>query len=364
MPKACLNHLKIVGLHTVVGSEVRRIDEETEQFGGDAAMLARIKKTIGLDERRVVAEGVTSLDLCRQATSELLGALDCPAGTLDAILFVTQTPDYFQPCNAALMHGALGLPKTVAAFDVNLGCSGYVYALYLAGLMLESGGCQRVLVLAGDTISRHVNRRDRALAPLFGDAGAATLLERAGEARPAYFSLNTDGSKAKAIHVPAGAFRKRPSELTRVPYTDADGNTRSEEELYMNGADVFNFSIKEEPPAIREILEFAGTGVEEIDAVVFHQANKYIIENIARRLKLPPEKAPSGTVGRYGNQSGASIPGALCDVFAGRLREQELHLVLSGFGVGLSWASACLRLGPLAHAGLSSHLADAPVPES
>lgn len=347
MPKAHFKKSRISGIVTAVPPRVKSIDDEIDLYGGNAEQVERIKKTIGLHRRRVVEGNVTAGDLCEQAARRLLERSQLAAEEVDAVIMVTQTPDYFQPATACVLHGKLGLKTDCAAFDVNLGCSGYVYALWLAGMMVEVGSCQKVLVLAGDTISRCVNPRDRALAPLFGDAGSATLVEHSGEDFPSWFSVHTDGAGFEHLIVPGGAFRHPSTEETRREEADADGNVRSAENLKMNGAEVFNFSIKVEPPAIRDILAFAGKTVEEVDHLVFHQANKYIISNIARRLKVPLEKTPCATVERYGNQSCASIPGTICDCLCEELMEREMNLVLSGFGVGLSWASCFLTLDRL-----------------
>lgn len=329
---------------TVVPATEKSIDDEVDLYGGKPEQIERIKKTIGLHRRRVVRDGVTAGDLCETAARRLLERCSVEPDEIDALILVTQTPDYFQPATACVLHGRLGLKEDCAAFDVNLGCSGYVYALWLAGMMIETGSCKTVLVLAGDTISRCVNPRDRALAPLFGDAGSATLVTESARENASWFSLKTDGKGFEHLIVPAGAFRQPSTEETRLEKSDADGNIRSLEQLHMNGAEVFNFSIKVEPPAIREILEFAGKTVEEVDYLVFHQANKYIISNIARRLKIPMEKTPCAMVERYGNQSSASIPGTICDCLGERLEKETLRLVLSGFGVGLSWASCFLTM--------------------
>lgn len=346
MPKAHFKKSRIQGIVTAVPAKTKSIDDEVELYGGQPEQIERIKKTIGLHERRVVDEGVTAGDLCEQAARRVLEGCRVDAAEIDAIVMVTQTPDYFQPATACVLHGRLGLKEDCAAFDVNLGCSGYVYALWLAGMMIESGSCAKVLVLAGDTISRCVNPRDRALAPLFGDAGSATLITE-GESE-SWFSLKTDGKGFEHLIVPAGAFREPSTGETRREETDGEGNVRSREQLRMNGAEVFNFSIKVEPKAIREILEFAGKTVEEVDHLVFHQANKYIISNIARRLKVSLDKVPCATVEKYGNQSCASIPGTICDCLGEKARETQLRLVLSGFGVGLSWASCFVTFDHLA----------------
>ncbi len=340
---------------TTIPPHKRTIDDEIDRYGGDAAQIERIKKTIGLHERYVVDGQTTAGDLCEAATHELFADTGVARDSIDGIIMVTQTPDYFQPATACVLHGRLGLKESCAAFDVNLGCSGYVYALWLASMMIESGGCDKVLVLAGDTISRCVNPRDRTVAPLFGDAGSATLLEASDRAEPSYYDLKSNGRGFEHIMVPAGGFRQPKSEETRRETTDEGGNVRAPENLYMNGAEVFNFSLKVEPAALREIAAFAAVSVDEVDAFILHQANRYIIGNIARRLKVPLEKMPAGTVEKYGNQSCASIPGTLCDAIGKRATVERLRLVFSGFGVGLSWASCLLVTDKLASCRVATH---------
>jgi len=311
--------------------------------------LERMKKTIGLNKRRVVGPGVTAADLCQAAAKRLLEGLALERTQIDAVICVTQTPDHPQPCNAAVLHGRMGLAKDCAALDVNLGCSGYVYGLWLAHTMIASGGCHRVLLLAGDTISRLVYAQDRAVAPLFGDGGSATLLQHAAHAGNNYFSLQTDGRGYENLIVPAGGARLPKTPETSKVTRDDSGNSRSPENLFMDGAEIFNFSITEEPQSVRELLEYARADADEVDYFVFHQANRYILKNIAKRLKLDLEKVPMQTVECYGNQSSASIPAAICGELAQSLRAKPGHrLVLSGFGVGLSWASALVDLPRLA----------------
>ena len=202
----------------------------------------------------------------------------------------------------------------------------------------------KVLLLAGDTLSKCVNKRDRSTAPLFGDAGTATLIESSEQDCLSYFSLHTNGAGAQHIMQPAGGFRKPSTVETAVEVVDEDGNYHSENDLAMNGGEVFNFSIKTEPAAIKEILEYAEQDIDVIDYVVFHQANKYIITNIAKRLKLSMDKVPCQTVSKYGNQSSASIPCTINDALNQELLGQNKRVILSGFGVGLSWASAIINL--------------------
>lgn len=344
MPKCRFQDVKVAGVVTCVPADEKCIDDELDLFGGNAKQLERLKKTIGLSRRRVVDASTTAADLCQAAAERLLGEAAVEPGQIDCVVCVTQTPDYSQPCNAAVLHGRLGLSKDCAALDVNLGCSGYVYGLWLAHSMIASGGCGRVLLLAGDTISRLVHARDRAVAPLFGDGGSATLVERSPGGPEAFFSLRTDGSGYDKLIVPAGGARRPRCAETAEATEDEDGNFRSPENLFMDGAEIFNFSITEEPRSVKELLEYASVDAEAVDYFVFHQANRYILSNIAKRLKLAPARVPMQTVERFGNQSSASIPSAICgelsDALAGR---EQTRLLLSGFGVGLSWASALVK---------------------
>ncbi|MEN8662353.1 MAG: ketoacyl-ACP synthase III [Lentimonas sp.] len=348
MAKSSFNHVQIGGVVTCVPTLEKCIDDELELFGGNEKQIARLKKTIGLDRRRVVEPGTTAADLCETAARRLLAQTGLAPDAIDAVICVTQTPDYAQPCNAAVLHGRLDLPKSCAALDVNLGCSGYVYGLWLAHMMVSAGGCERVLLLAGDTISRIVNPKDRGVAPLFGDGGSATLVQRSERDCSAWFSLETDGKGFDKLIVPAGGQRSPSSAETLAEVADEGGNIRCQENLFMDGAEIFNFSIVEEPIAVRDLVEYAGLDLDAVDHFVFHQANRYILSNITKRLKIDSAKVPMQTVERYGNQSSASIPSAMC----GELQEvlcgsDSKRLLLSGFGVGLSWASVILDIGEL-----------------
>ena len=348
MAKSSFSNVCISGVVTCVPTLEKCIDDEVDLFGGNEKQIARLKKTIGLDRRRVVEPGTTAVDLCEAAARRLFEASEVLLEEVDAMIFVTQTPDHAQPCNAAVLHGRLNLPKSCAALDVNLGCSGYVYGLWLAHMMVSAGGCERVLLLAGDTMSRLVHPKDRTVAPLFGDGGSATLIERSELEGQSWFSLGTDGKGFDKLIVPAGGQRMPSSVETQAEVTDEDGNVRTAEHLLMDGAEVFNFSITVEPKAVREIVEYAGLELDAVDYFVFHQANRYILGNIAKRLKVDRAKVPMQTVERYGNQSSASIPSALCgelsEVLCGADAQQVL---LSGFGVGLSWGSSLVSLSAL-----------------
>lgn len=340
--------VRISGIATVVPSGVRTIEEETSLVGNDPLRIKRLKRDIGINKRHITLKDECTSDLCEHAAKFLLSKLSYDPSTIDCLVMVTQTPDYFQPATSYVLHGRLGLSENCAAFDANLGCSGYVYGLWLASLIISAGNCKRVMLLAGDTISRCVSPYDRAVAPLFGDAGSATLIENSSDDHTITFALHSDGQGYKHLIIPAGAFRKRPSAETGKMIQGEDGNLRSEEHLYMNGAEVFNFSIKEVPSLVEEVLAASTWQKEEIDYFIFHQANKFIIQNIARRLKIPVEKSPYDVFEKYGNQSSASIPVTICENLSSIVSDRVIKGVLAGFGTGLSWAACALTLGSIA----------------
>jgi 3-oxoacyl-[acyl-carrier-protein] synthase-3 len=334
-----LSHFRLTGLAVSTGADTKDYIKDGLANGVSLAHLERVAKTIGLKERKVVSSGITALDLCEDASRRLLAALDIDSSTINAIIFVTQTPDHSQPNNACLLHGRLGLSKTSIAFDLSLGCSGWVYGLYQAGLLCAHGGAGRVLLCAGDTLSRLTNPLDQSTNPLFGDAGSAAIIERTGNNTPWYFLLGTDGKLATTIKVPAGGARIPVSSQTRIETKNSDGNIQHSENLIMDGAEVFNFSLREIPTAISSVIKNAGWQLNEVDALVLHQANKFIIENIASKTGLNSCHVPSNLVEKYGNQSSASIPAALIEGLGGKLSSQSLKIVGCGFGVGLSWAA-------------------------
>lgn len=345
MALARISGVRLAGLVTAVPrNEVSLSADEADLFDNNQSQIERLKQTIGLDKRRIVPDGMTALDLAEPAVKRLLEGTGTNPEDIDGLFMVTQTPDFLQPGNAVLLQGRLGLPDTCACMDFNLGCSGYVYGLWAAMSFLKGGGLKKVVLVVGDTISRVVSREDRALRPLFGDAAAATLLVADPEAPEAVFELRSDGSGYESLWQPGGALREPATPETTRLEDMGEGIRRSRCHLHMDGAAIFNFSLKVELPAIKAMLEATGWEADSVDGYVFHQANRYIIDNIRRRLKLPEEKVPAGTVEKYGNQSGASIPATLTDHYGEQLTSAAHRMILSGFGVGLSWATCAIEL--------------------
>jgi 3-oxoacyl-[acyl-carrier-protein] synthase-3 len=301
-----------------------------------------IEKTvnaIGIKERRIADATVCASDLCYKVAEKILLDNNIDRNSIDLILFLSQVPDYKIPATAPILQHRLGLPKTTAALDLSLGCSGYVYGLATAMAFASQEGINRVLLLVGETFSKIVNKKDKVNAPLYGDAGTATLIEKQ-EGHTAYFTLCSDGSGKDAVMIKAGAARFPVDTENLVSREAEDGNIRSDNEVFMDGMDVFNFALGVVPKSIHEICDVAQVNLADIDYLILHQANKFMTDFIVKRLKYPLEKVPY-CLDRYGNTSSASIPLTISSELSGKYPDQ---VIMCGFGAGLSWGSVYLSL--------------------
>lgn len=320
--------------NTIVNSQY------TEIF--DAASAAEIVEKTGIEERRFAPEGMCASDLCFAAAVKLLEDNKIDKDEIDVLIFISQTPDYRMPATGVTLQHRLGLPSSTAAFDINLGCSAFVYGMTVAFSYAAQPHIRKVLLLDGETRTRVYSPRDRMTAFLFGDAAVAAIIEKRAGIGESWFSLNSDGSRSDLIKVDAGGYRMPSSAETLTErVVDEYGNMRSLEHGYMNGPDVFNFAIREIPRNINETLAFAGLEKEQIDFFVFHQANQYMNGYLAKKLKLPEEKVPS-CLKHFGNTSSVSIPLTIVTQLQQDLINRKL-LLLCGFGVGMSWATGILN---------------------
>jgi 3-oxoacyl-[acyl-carrier-protein] synthase III len=305
----------------------------------------KVVKLAGVKTRHTASDRICSSDLCEAAARKALQMLAWDPGAVDALIMVTQSQDYFLPSTACVLQHKLGLRDSCAAFDVGLGCSGYAYGLWLASMMLSSGGLKRILLLHGETPTRFADRSDRAVALLFGDAGSATALDNLADplSPPWWFSLHSDGAGFRDLIIEGGGFRHRFPEDPQSHF------------VHMNGANIFNFTIKRVPQLIEDTLHAGGISAEAIDYFIFHQSNKFIMSHLARKCKIPPEKIPF-TIGEYGSTGGPSVPLTIVEGRLNRPADRALRLLLVAYGVGLSWASALIDLSPetmLAHINVS-----------
>jgi len=304
----------------------------------------KILSKTGIARRHIAAPGETAGDLAFKAARKLFLKGRCKPDDIDFLLLCTQAPDYVLPTTACVLQHRLGLPTSAGALDINLGCSGFVYGLSLAKGLIETGLASKVLLLTADTYSKYIHPLDKSVRTLFGDAAAATLVsatpqDQGGSIGP--FVFGTDGSGARNLMVEAGGFRMPVSTETGQARTDGSGNTRSLQDLYMNGAEVMSFSLLQVPKAVDALLAKMGSSRESIEFFVLHQANKFMLEALRKKLRVAPEKVPVH-IEEVGNTVSSTIPLVLSELLdAGRIKPGSQH-VLVGFGVGYSWAAAAI----------------------
>lgn len=334
---------RITGIATVVPEETIKLDDESAYY--NQATLDRLKSVVGLSERRVAPPTVTPGDMCFQAAEKLIGKMNFDKNDIDAIICVLDLPDYKCPPTACILQGNLGLSSECMAFDINHGCAGYVYGLNVAFSLVESSSCRCVLLLVGDAKTHTINIRDRVCAPLFGDGASATLITHTDSNSDSYFHIENFGEKFKNIIIPAGGARMPCSKETASMHIDQYGNARTQENFTMNGSEVFKFAVSVVPRNINKLFNFSGINYDAIDYAVLHQANRNIIELIAKRVGFAPHTdVPFTTLAKFGNLAVASIPSVINDQYYAKLPNTKATVLFCGFGVGLACASCILHL--------------------
>lgn len=298
-------------------------------------------QNIGIEEKRIADKDVCSSDLCFKAAQKLISDNNIDTNSIDALIFVSQTSDYHQPATAPILQNKLGLNKNCLCFDINLACSGYVYGLSTAYAYANTEGVNRVLLLVGETMSKIVSRYDKVNTPLFGDAGTATLIEK-GEYGDSVYSLHSDGSGAEVMMIPNGGFRNQSCADGFIEEIDANGDKRNREQFRMDGMAVFNFGMSEEPRDIKNLVSAANISLDDIDLLIYHQANMFMTDFFTKWLKFSKDKTPY-SIKKFGNTSSASIPLTIVSQLKDNYTKRD-NVILSGFGAGLSWGSVLLDL--------------------
>ncbi len=330
----------IRGMAAAVPKKVINNYEYTEHFPKED--VKEVVDKVGIYERRFTDENTTAGDLSFAAAEKLLQDLEVDRSEIEMLIFVSQTPDYRMPATSVILQDKLGLPNSCLAFDLSLGCSAFVYGLTVVYSFMEKSGIKKALLLNGETRSKVYSAKDRMTAFIFGDAGVAALIERDPKYGESFFSLNSDGSRESLIKINGGGYRNPSSpETLKERVVDEHGNIRTDEQGYMNGADVFNFVIREIPKDIKRIFKYSGKSAEDLDFYVFHQANNYINSYLAKKMKLDKDKIPA-TIHKYGNTSSVSIPLTIVSELQEKL-DTPKELLLCGFGVGLSWATGIIK---------------------
>lgn len=295
-------------------------------------------KTTGVERAHRGDGSLCTSDLCCVAAEKLILNLNWDKQDVEALIFVTQTPDYKLPATSCILQERLGLSNNCYTLDISLGCSGWVYGLSTIAGLMSNGGIKKGLLLAGDTLTSIQSSNNKSTWPLFGDAGTATAIEYQKGAIGFMFNMNTDGSGADAIIVPDGGCRRPYSELSRIPKELGDGLIASDADLHLDGVSVFSFGLTKAPKSVKKLCEYFDINFDTIDLCTFHQANMYMNEKIRLKLGLPAEKVPY-SLRDFGNTSCASIPLTLITQRKEYLQHNKLKHIACGFGVGLSWGS-------------------------
>lgn len=335
MATSTLKNVRFAGMASCVPKRI--VSNLTDCKPQLRAERERLVRNIGIETRRMAPEWQCFSDLAFEATEKLLDSLQWKKEEIDALIVVTQSPDYLIPATAIILQDRLGLPHTTVAFDVNLGCSAYPFGIHLLGSMISAGGIRKALLLVGD---RSASMND----PIFSDAATATALEFDENASPMYFDLNSDGSGYRAIMLPVGGQREPVGIQHLVPFReDENDHWHRATDLVLDGPAVLSFSTQRVPPAVEKLLTYAGADKDGVDYFIFHQANRMINETIRKKLGLPVEKVPS-TLRDFGNSSGASLPVTMTARINKELEAGRKRVVLSGFGIGLSWGTALVDI--------------------
>ena len=306
--------------------------------------MGSVEKKSGVFKRYQAHAEETALDLAVAACKELFAQNPQAREEIDGILFCTQTPDYILPANACLLHGELDLPNDVFATDFNHACSGYVYGLALANGLIEAGTVHNLLLVTAETYSKHINPGDRSTKVLFSDAAAVTLLTSdEGPGSLIDIQCATAGKHHGKFIIPAGGCRLPHSEETRAATTDKNGNVRTPEDIHMDGMGILAFVNSMVPRQVKTMLEQNNLTTEETDLFIFHQASKLAVDSLARCLRLDGDKL-FRNIAEIGNTVSSSIPIALKEALEMKRVCSGSTVLLCGFGVGLSWGTALIRI--------------------
>lgn len=325
-----------VGITAISACVPRKVSSNLD-LSMEKKALDKLIGSIGIKEKRIAEDDVTSSDLCYKAAKQLMADNNTDPESIDMLLFLTTTPDYIQPPTSSILQHKLGLPTTTGCIDLSLACSGFVYALSTAYAFASIPEINKVLVLVGETVSKIVNKKDYVNFPLYGDAGTACLVEK-GDFKESVFVLASEGSGENSLKVPSGGFRNPLTADNLVDKIREDGNVRRDVDIVMDGMDTFSIAVRSLPQQVTHLMKEAEITPAGVDYLVFHQGNRMMMEFIRKRLKFDPNKVPF-CIGKYGNTSSASVPLTIVSELIHKL-EGEKKMILSAIGAGWSFGSA------------------------
>lgn len=336
---------RISGILTILPKKAVKFEDEMANYSFSPAKCMKLKLAMGYNEHRIAEPGQCSSDFCKFGLQYLFDNGMLKKEEIDALLFVSQSADYYMPPTSNLIHGHFGLKQDCLCMDINQGCAGFELGLIQAFLLLEQPAVKKVVLMNADVLSPKVSDQDRNSKPLIGDAAAITIVEKSKEENPIYANIKMDGTGAMVLNIPAGGFRMPSTPETAVMEQDAAGNFRSKNNLVMQGDDVFNFVQREVPPMIEHLYEQSGVDRNDVDWYMFHQPNKFMLHKLADKLGIPHDKMPANIVENFGNASGVTVPTCICYNLGDQLVNGKMRLCMAGFGVGLTWSSILMEMG-------------------
>jgi len=338
---------RIAGVLTVLPANERSFTDDMKDFDFPEEKSLKLKKVMGYDKHRIVTDETCVSDLAVHGFRHLFDRGLVKPDELDALVLVTQSPDYFMPATSNVIQGRLNLKHDMLCMDISQGCAGFIVGLMQAFMMLDQPSINKVALVNADVLSRKVCRKDKNSFPLIGDAACITIVEKTDDRQPIHANLKMDGTHHEVLIIPAGGFRMPSTPETAALEDVGDNNYRAKDNLTMNGTAVFNFVQVEVPPMIESLLQQAALTVEQVDYFMFHQPNKFMLHKLADRMRVSRDRMPSNIVENFGNASGATIPTNITFNLAQPLLNGTLKLCMAGFGVGLTWASMVMAVGQL-----------------
>jgi len=346
---------RISGVLVVVPANERSFVEEMRNFNFPEGRSLKLKEVMGYDKRRIVEPGVCVSDLAVFGLQQLFEQNLLKREEIDALLLVTQTADHFMPATSSLIQGRLGLKQDMLCLDINQACAGFVIGLMQAFMLLEQESVRKVVLINADVLSRKASPKDRNIYPMIGDGASITIVERDTVDSVIHASVKMDGSRASALTIPAGGLRLPSSPETARLEDVGDNNLRAKDHVFMDGSAIFNFVQTEVPPLIKDLLVEAGVPVAAVDFFLCHQPNRFMLEKLADKMKVPHARMPNNVVEHFGNSGSVTIPTVMAYNLRERLLREQLQVCLAGFGGGLAWSAMLLKLGKLAFNNITEY---------
>ncbi|MGK0447097.1 MAG: 3-oxoacyl-[acyl-carrier-protein] synthase-3 [Polaribacter sp.] len=335
---------KITGILSVLPENEVHFADGIKNYKFPENKSLKLAKIMGYGTTRIASKDTCVSDLCIYGLEHLFAENLLNKDDIDALILVTQTPDYFLPATSNIIAGAVELGEDVFCVDINQGCAGYEVGLMQAYMLLDQDSIETVVLLNADVLSKKVSLKDRNSRPLVGDGASITVIKNDEEAKESDLFIKMDGRGAKSLIIPAGGFRLPSSEETRLLKDDGSGNMRSDDHLKMIGDDVFNFVQTKIPQMVSDIYEKLKISDDDLDFYFFHQPNKFMLEKLADKIKVERSKMPNNIVGKYGNGSGITVPLNICENLGDKSHHNTYQVILGGFGVGLTWSMIVCEL--------------------